>query len=781
LRGALLAVAALALACGFESPPEVDAVRIVSPDFRAAQGPAQAVSGTLWENGGAREIRLRLSRKRIRYRLWREFTLRDAGGGPPFGRLLLGPSGAALHYHLASRDPVLPRDALQPNRLVVLEAGGEERLGLLIEKGTRDATAKFASVAELSLEAGARIVALAQVLGAWGVVVSDRYPLDADGRPFLPFFVPQEGGDWRDLAAGTLDTFLPPALGHQFVRTPGFRRLQYRHLADFSLRLPALVAATERFAASPQAPDFGDEIAKLRALLSESFEAYRGYLDSAWIEMAVRVRPPDAARVRIHVFSVSDVTLDTFFVEMPRKLLVVENEALSALRLSADGAPIPARLGQYRLEFPLGVTVEPHPRGPYAFEGVRLDFELQGLTPLGGNFWPLLDHLRLRATNRSTGAIIPDEHVKKIVSLEDSRFAIGTEVDLDGFLASLERVLDRTGASAGGPLLDVDRSTGTFVLREGAYVVKEDLILPAGHGLLVEAGVELRVRPGKSVLVRGPFEVRGTERRPVRVRGVSNAEPWGVLAVQGKGRSVLGGARPRCEIRHLELSGGSEDYLKGVFYSGQLSVYHEDLVLEHATLRRAFADDALNTKYGAVEIRDSVFIDNAFDGVDLDWSDGVVERSFLGMNGPGGDGLDLSGSRVSVEDSVFSDVPDKCLSVGEAATLTLRGSLLRGCEVGVASKDRSLADVRESVFLDNGRNFAAYQKKPFFAGGRIRGEDLVLIGTAKPDLRDGLSEIAVEGARTFADWSGRALDVEALRKTSVFSKERFRALAAPGR
>ena len=290
------------------------------------------------------------------------------------------------------------------------------------------------------------------------------------------------------------------------------------------------------------------------------------------------------------------------------------------------------------------------------------------------------------------------------------------------------------------------------MLREGAYVVKEDLILPAGHGLLVEAGVELRVRPGKSLLVRGPLEVRGTERRPVRVRGVSNAEPWGVLAVQGKGRSALGGARPRCEIRHLELSGGSEDYLKGVFYSGQLSVYHEDLVLEHATLRRAFADDALNAKYGAVEIRDSVFVDNAFDGVDLDWSDGVVQRSFVGRNGPGGDGLDLSGSRVSVEDSVFSDVRDKCLSVGEAATLTLRGSLLRACKVGVASKDRSLADVRESVFLDNGRNFAAYQKKPIFGGGRIRGEDLVLIGAAKPDTP----------GRPFRDRRRRRADVRGL-------------------
>jgi hypothetical protein len=780
-RGVLLAAAALALACGSESPPEVDAVRIVAPDFRAAQSPTPAVSGTLWENGEAREIHLRSPRKRIAGPPWREFALRQAGGGPPADRLLLGPGAAALHYHLASRDPVLPRSALRPNRLVVLEAGDETRLGLLIERGARDPNAQFASLAELSPEAGARIVALAQALGAWAVVANDRYPLAADGHPFLPFFVPRAGGDWRALAGRSLDAFLPPALGRHFARTPGFRRLQYRHLADFSRRLPALAAAAERFAASPQAPDLGDEIAALRALLSESFEAYQGYLDSAWIEMSVRVRPPDAASVRIDVYSVSEVTLDAFLVQMPRKRLVVGNEALSALRLSADGASVPARLGQDRLEFPLGVSVEPRPRGPYAFEGVRLDFELEGLAPLGENFWPLLDDLRLQATNRSTGAIVPDEHVKKIVSLEDPRFAIGREADVDDFLASLGHVLDRTGAGADRPLLDVDRSTGAFVLREGVYVVKEDLILPAGHGLLVEAGVELRVRPGKSLLVRGPLEVRGTERRPVRVRGMSNAEPWGVLAVQGKGRSVLGGARPRCEIRHLELSGGSEDYLKGVFYSGQLSVYHEDLVLEHVTLRRAFGDDALNTKYGAVEIRDSVFIDNAFDGVDLDWSDGVVERCFLGMNGPGGDGLDLSGSRVSVEDSVFSDVPDKCLSVGEAATLTLRGSLLRACKVGVASKDRSLADVRESVFLDNGRNFAAYQKKPVFGGGRIRGEDLVLIGTAKPDLRDGPSEIAVEGARTFADGMGGELDIEALRKTSAFSRERFRALGTPGR
>jgi hypothetical protein len=733
----------------------------------------------LWENGEAREIRLGLPRKRIAGRPWRERVLRDAGGGPPFARLLVGPSGAALHYHLASRDPTFPRGALQANRLVVLEAGGEERLALLTEAPGRGRAAKFASIAELPPEAGARIVALGQALGAWSAVANDRYPLDADGRPALPFFVPRAGGDWRALAQQSLDAFLPPSLGRHFARTPGFRSLQYRHLAEFSQRLPELAAAAEQYASSPDAPDLADAVAELRTLLSESFEAYRGYLDSTWIEMAVRVRPPDAARLRILVHSVSDVTLDALFVEMPRKLLVVESETLSALRLTAGGAPSSPRLGQDRLELPLGITVEPHPSGPHAFSGVRLDLELVGLAPLGSNAWPLLDQLRLRATNRTTGTSVPDEHVTKITSLEDPRFSVGHEADVDGFLASLGSVLERASVGEPGPVLEVDRDAGAFVLRAGAYVVKEDLILPAGHALVVEAGVELRVRPGKSLLVRGPLEVRGTERRPVRVRGVSLAEPWGVLAVQGRGRSALGGARPRCEIRHLELSGGSEDYLKGVFYSGQLSVYHADLVLEHAELRRAFADDALNVKYGAVEIRDSLFDDNSADGVDLDWSDGVVQRSFFARSGSGGDGIDISGSDVRVEDSVFSEVRDKCLSVGEASTVTLRGLLLRACDVGVASKDQSFTDVRESVFLDNGRNFAAYQKKPIFGGGRIRGADLVVIGAANADRSDGVSEIAIAGSRAVPAGASGGLDLEMLRKTSAFSREHFRELAPP--
>ena len=281
--------------------------------------------------------------------------------------------------------------------------------------------------------------------------------------------------------------------------------------------------------------------------------------------------------------------------------------------------------------------------------------------------------------------------------------------------------------------------------------------------------------------MRGPLLVRGTAERPVRVRGLSPGVPWGVLAVQGRGVDELGREprRPRSEIDHLILEGGSEDALKGAFYSGQLSVYHQDLVLRNAVLRGSFADDSLNVKYGHVAIADSSFTDSAADAIDLDWTDGTVTRSRFHGTGPGGDGLDLSGSVVDVVDSVFSGAGDKCLSVGEASSLRLRGSLLRNCALGLASKDSSRADIADSVFLDNGRDLAAYRKKPIFGGATIRAERLLLVGAGEPPEADVLSEIEILASVLRGPLEGHAAGaLAALESATAFSTDRYRRLTA---
>jgi len=275
--------------------------------------------------------------------------------------------------------------------------------------------------------------------------------------------------------------------------------------------------------------------------------------------------------------------------------------------------------------------------------------------------------------------------------------------------------------------------------------------------------------------VRGPLTIAGSEREPVRITAAEDA-PWGVLAVQGKGTGGIDAERVRCDVRHLELSGGSEDALRGVFYSGQLSVHHADLELRHAALARAAADDALNVKYGQVEIADARFHDNAADAVDLDWATGAIRRSVFERGGSGGDGVDVSGSDIEIEDALFSDVGDKCISVGEASRLRVRGALLRRCATGVASKDRSEAVVSESVLLDNGSHFAAFVKKPIFGPARLAASEVRVGAAASADVHDAASRIEVEAAEAIPPER-----VDALRSAGAFSRDDYRRIASGGR
>jgi hypothetical protein len=770
-----------AIACGGELEESVEVVRITAPLWSPQAGAGESTA-KLFESGRERAVVLSGSARggardgRSRNG-WREWSLREAPDGAPLGRLALATDDAALLLHLASRDRDLAF-GLEPNRLVRLSLRDGERLGLWL---AGDVAEKTRSAAALETETAARLVALAQALGGWQAVANDRYPVSADGAVRLPLFAPKPLSDWRALRQRSLEFPLPPSLGRQFATREGFRGARDRSLARYAQRLSRLAQSVDRFVEALPESDTGDTLAPLAATLRESAAAYAGYLDSAWAEFVIQVVTADSARVRILLHSVVDVRIDGVRAALPGKVIVTESAALAGLQVIPASAsldvmgPVRAHLGKDHVEFSLGLPVPPRAPGTDTFQSAEFEFTLTGLAALAGNRWPFLDALRLRLTNRVTGAEVPSDHVKYSLSLADPRFAVGPEPSLQVFLAGLSAVLLRSEGAVAAELT-VDRDARMLTLPAGDYHLVSDFVPPAGYGLEIAAGVSLRVDPGRSLLIRGPLRVRGTAERPVRVRGAKLAQAWGVLAVQGQGRSEVTPRRQRSEIHRLELSGGSHDQLKGAFYSGQLSVHNQDLLLQHSTLSRAFGDDALNVKYGKVDIRDSVFLDNRSDAVDLDWCDGTLTRSYFGRGGRGGDGLDLSGSKIEVSDSVFSAQRDKCLSVGEASALRLRGSLLRDCKVALASKDDSLAEVRESLFIENERNFAAFVKKPIFGGATIRGSELLLVAAEEPDTREASSEIVLEDVSTIVHADEAALDLEALRNATSFSSARYRSI-----
>ena len=119
-----------------------------------------------------------------------------------------------------------------------------------------------------------------------------------------------------------------------------------------------------------------------------------------------------------------------------------------------------------------------------------------------------------------------------------------------------------------------------------------------------------------------PIEIRGDEKLAVKIKAENSENPFGVLA-------VLGNESNSCKVKidYLDISGGSDAFLNGVFYNGALSIHYCDADIRHSRIHNNAADDGVNIKFSRLLINDVLFETNAFDNLDLDFCTGEIKNS----------------------------------------------------------------------------------------------------------------------------------------------------------
>ena len=122
-----------------------------------------------------------------------------------------------------------------------------------------------------------------------------------------------------------------------------------------------------------------------------------------------------------------------------------------------------------------------------------------------------------------------------------------------------------------------------------------------------------------------------------------------------------------------------------------MTFYKSDVTISHTIFDRSIAEDALNIVRSNYEITDTVFRGSRSDAFDSDFSDGaLLDTTFLDS---GGDGVDLSGSKLEANDLKFANIKDKAISVGEASFLAARSITVTESGSAIVSKDGSRAIV----------------------------------------------------------------------------------------
>jgi hypothetical protein len=179
----------------------------------------------------------------------------------------------------------------------------------------------------------------------------------------------------------------------------------------------------------------------------------------------------------------------------------------------------------------------------------------------------------------------------------------------------------------------------------------------------------------------------------------------------------------------------------------------------------ARAEDAINLIRSRFEFRDISILDASSDAFDCDFCEGSVTGGRIER--VGGDGIDVSGSVVAVDGTVFEDVRDKAISVGERSRLEARNLVIRRVGTAVVGKDGSSVTFENSTVSDV-RHVAimAYTKKREYGTGIVvvRNIEMVRVGRAASAQHG--SQVLIDGVATATG----EVDVDGLYKRGYMKK-----------
>jgi parallel beta-helix repeat protein len=283
-------------------------------------------------------------------------------------------------------------------------------------------------------------------------------------------------------------------------------------------------------------------------------------------------------------------------------------------------------------------------------------------------------------------------------------------------------------------------------LRQGAHIFRQTLVIPPGLELLINGGTTIYLSEGVSLVSYSPIQFNGEENKKVVVSPLDASKPWGIFAIINASKSS--------NLDFVEFSGGSQDFINGITFTGMLAFHNSEAVIKNSSFRNAHGDDAVNIKLAKAMITDSEFIENDSDAIDLDFvEDGMVKNNrFVGN---GGDSMDLSWSNVILKDNFIFNSSDKGISIGEGSRPILEGNTISGCTMGIAVKDSAFATISNNYLIDNKIGISLFVKKPAFAGGGTASvSGSVIWGNEEDIIFDDFSKISVTGSIVESEYEG---------------------------
>lgn len=270
------------------------------------------------------------------------------------------------------------------------------------------------------------------------------------------------------------------------------------------------------------------------------------------------------------------------------------------------------------------------------------------------------------------------------------------------------------------------------IIEEGRWDIKTPIIFPKGAVLKIKAGVTLNLLKSSFLLLQGPIQALGTEKKPILITS-SDHSAQGVAVLNSKAESL---------IQYTTFSNLKSPHVKNWMLSSSVTFYESDVQIANSSFDNNKAEDFLNVKRSKFKITESSFSNVLSDAIDSDYSDGEIKDSnFIAV---GNDAVDVSGNAVSLHNLRIEKSGDKAISAGEGSLITANQITISDVEIALASKDSSKITGKNFFITNSKIGITAYNKKPEFSGGVVDVKEIDIKGSHIDFLPEKRSKIVVD-------------------------------------
>lgn len=202
-------------------------------------------------------------------------------------------------------------------------------------------------------------------------------------------------------------------------------------------------------------------------------------------------------------------------------------------------------------------------------------------------------------------------------------------------------------------------------------------------------------------------------------------------------------AEGKSEFHYTAFDNLNTLHYNGWNLTGAVTLYESEILFDHARFVNNHCEDALNTIRSVFTFNDSYVGYTFGDGFDSDFCTGSLTNASFSHTG--NDGMDFSGSQITVNSAVVENAGDKGISLGEESTVTIVSATVRDCVIGIAAKDLTKVTIQNIELLRNQQGFAAYQKKPEYGPGTFIVEKYKAEGNKQLYFLQKGSKLTIDG------------------------------------